>query len=69
MGKITEGPCYGCEKRFVGCHSTCLDYMDYRQKMEVYNAKKNAYYKEQADHAKYIVEARRRMKNGYRKRS
>lgn len=22
-------PCKGCEKRFVGCHSSCLAYKDY----------------------------------------
>ena len=65
---MIEGPCYKCEKRFIGCHSSCLDFKDYRQKLDVINAKKNKYYEEQANYAKYVVEARKRM-NGYRKRS
>lgn len=23
--------CYGCEKRVVGCHSSCADYLAYRK--------------------------------------
>ena len=29
---IPSAPCKGCEKRYIGCHSKCLDYMDFQQK-------------------------------------
>ena len=25
-----QSPCKGCENRYVGCHSTCEDYLDFR---------------------------------------
>ena len=28
-------PCKGCQNRFVGCHSKCLEYIDYEQKNDV----------------------------------
>ena len=27
-----DNPCYGCPKRYVGCHSNCKDRDDYREK-------------------------------------
>lgn len=30
-------PCYGCDKRIVGCHSDCLGYAIYRVEMAEYN--------------------------------
>lgn len=26
--------CKGCEKRSIGCHSSCEDYIDYREELE-----------------------------------
>lgn len=33
MSKIYNGvsPCKGCEKRQVGCHSTCAEYAEWKQ--------------------------------------
>ena len=28
--KFIQSPCYGCEGRTVGCHSTCDKYKDFR---------------------------------------
>ena len=34
-------PCQGCKDRFVGCHSICKKYADYRKQVtEISNAKK-----------------------------
>ena len=30
-----ECPCRGCVDRFVGCHSKCLRYIDWKQKHEL----------------------------------
>ena len=29
--------CYNCVKREVGCHSYCLDYKEYKEKLETTN--------------------------------
>ena len=31
MPRANHGSCYKCEKRTVGCHSKCGEYMDERQ--------------------------------------
>lgn len=38
-----KAPCYQCEKREVGCHSTCKEYIEYsneRRKIYEKNAQK-----------------------------
>ena len=30
--------CQGCTKRYVGCHSDCLDYKDFRKEKDKINA-------------------------------
>lgn len=40
-------PCKGCAERFVGCHSTCKAYADYKDIATRYNdviKKKSLYY-------------------------
>lgn len=29
-----DAPCLKCTRRFVGCHSQCATYMDYKQRRE-----------------------------------
>lgn len=31
---MISGCCRDCTERFIGCHSQCLKYIDYRQKLE-----------------------------------
>ena len=33
---MINSPCLNCSKRFVGCHSTCDDYILYRNKLKEY---------------------------------
>lgn len=28
-----SSPCYDCKKRFIGCHSSCEDYISYKEGM------------------------------------
>ncbi len=35
---IPNSPCFGCDKRKVGCHSDCLEYEIYKVDMAQYNA-------------------------------
>ena len=30
-----DAPCYKCETRYAGCHSSCVKYMDFVQKRAV----------------------------------
>ena len=30
-------PCYGCEKRVVGCHIDCPDYKEFKEELEIKN--------------------------------
>lgn len=34
---MRSSPCLGCQKKFIGCHSNCLEYIDFRQKLDVDN--------------------------------
>lgn len=34
---VTECPCRGCEKRFVGCHSACDKYIDWKKELDKEN--------------------------------
>ena len=40
MRKGTDA-CYGCERRCVGCHSSCADYLAYRKALTDRNFKIN----------------------------
>lgn len=32
--------CYNCEKRYLGCHSTCPEYLEYKNERQQYNDNK-----------------------------
>lgn len=32
-----QGPCKNCDMRVVDCHSTCSDYIDYKNKIAAIN--------------------------------
>ena len=34
-----ESPCLDCERRQVGCHAECDDYIGYRERLKVYKDK------------------------------
>lgn len=34
--------CKGCTERHVGCHSTCPDYIAFRNELDEHNAQENA---------------------------
>ena len=31
-----QSTCLKCKKRYVGCHSECEDYLEYRRQLEAY---------------------------------
>lgn len=34
---VTEAPCLGCKKRYVGCHGTCKEFKDFRKVVDEHN--------------------------------
>ena len=38
---MKTGPCKNCQKRFVGCHNQCLEYIDWRQQLDVLKQQKD----------------------------
>ena len=50
-------PCYNCEKRVVGCHSSCIDYKSFREEKD---RLKNKIRAEKATH-NYAVERQVRI--------
>ena len=61
---MIKGPCKDCKDRFISCHSVCLKYIDYKQKVEAERLKvlkkKEEEYKEKV----YIRQAINRFKRG-----
>ena len=37
---MIDSPCLGCVERVIGCHSTCIKYIDFRQRLDAYNKEK-----------------------------
>lgn len=34
-----QSPCLKCEKRVIGCHDTCTEYQEYKDKLNEWNEK------------------------------
>lgn len=37
-------PCKGCEKRYIGCHGSCLDYHEWKTRREESNKRRREYH-------------------------
>ena len=46
---MVKPPCKECEGRFVGCHSKCKKYAEYRKKIERINKAKAKQHKREDD--------------------
>jgi len=59
-----QSPCKDCQSRFVGCHSSCVKYIDYKQASIVKNAEVRQKKKEMrgGEYTDYIV-GRHRERN------
>lgn len=42
MSNVT--PCKGCEDRYIGCHSSCFKYDDWKKQREETNQRRRDYY-------------------------
>ena len=61
-----QAPCKDCEKRYLGCHSECDDYIDYSNKQQKIRDERAARAEECHMIVKQINESRKRMKHGKR---
>lgn len=64
-----QSPCKNCQDRFVGCHSTCVKYIDYKQAASVRFKEVQAKKKElnRGEYTDYIVgRHRERSRKKYR---
>ena len=52
-----KAPCYGCQKRQLGCHSTCEEYLSFKAKTEAARGEKYT----ENEIRTHEFEARRRM--------
>lgn len=66
--KVNSSPCLGCNKRKVGCHSTCREYGLHKFKMEYYNRRKNKEKKNEQAYIKHVQDTVYRITKGKNKR-
>ena len=59
-----QAPCKDCEKRYLGCHSECADYIDYNNKQQKIRDERAARSEECQMIVKQISESRKRMTRG-----
>ena len=59
-----QAPCKDCEKRYLGCHSECADYINYNNKQQKVRDERAARSEECQMIVKQINESRQRMTRG-----
>lgn len=59
-----QAPCKDCEKRYLGCHSECADYINYNNKQQKVRDERAAMSEECQMIVKQINESRKRMTRG-----
>ena len=59
-----QAPCKDCEKRYLGCHSECADYIDYNNKQQKIRDERMTRAEECQMIVKQINESRKRMTRG-----
>ena len=55
----TNAPCYGCERRNVGCHSNCKEYLNFEKMQKEEN---EAEYKKKSETNDYFLSRKNRWK-------
>ena len=60
---MVDSPCLGCIERVIGCHSNCIKYIDFRQRLEAYNKEVAHKRKDYYGDRKYIRDAIERCKS------
>ena len=62
-----DSPCMSCKKRYIGCHSECLLYTDYKQKLAVQAELRNKEREQVAIQSERIRRGVAKMKSGHNK--
>ena len=61
---MTKAPCKDCHKRYLGCHSECVDYIEYNDKQQKIRDERVARAEECQMIVRQINESRKRMTRG-----
>lgn len=59
-------PCKDCTSRFIGCHSECIQYKDFRQKLDVLRAeesRRKSLENESITYLREVLDKKRRRKS------
>ncbi len=59
---MIKGPCKDCEKRYVGCHSKCTEYVDFRKRLDAENEVRQKKMTELVERGNYIHDRARQLK-------
>ena len=65
-GKLIS-PCMNCSERSVNCHSSCFEYIFYRERLKQYKQERCDYWAENG-YSRADIEKRNRLKTIYLKR-
>lgn len=57
MKMIPKSSCVNCQERYVGCHSVCDKYKEYRKKLDEFNEAVRKSKNEDADYVTYKLNA------------
>ena len=67
MPKI-KSPCFDCEKRTVGCHSTCEEYKAYSQKNKEQNELRKVAVKKRTEAMTFELGIKQKVLKRYRRK-
>lgn len=59
-----QAPCKDCEKRYMGCHSKCAEYIEYDKHQQKIRDERVMKAEEVQMMVRQITESRKRMKRG-----
>ena len=65
VGQV-KAPCKDCSERFVGCHTVCFEYAEYKQALEAEKERYRASKANEDSFFEYEKDRKRRLKKYYK---
>lgn len=65
-GTNIKSPCKDCSERFVGCHTVCFEYAEYKQALEAEKERYRASKANEDSFFEYEKDRKRRLKKYYK---
>lgn len=66
--KLDTSPCYGCDERVVGCHSSCERYKEYHEKNVADHQTRKEAYMAEYDVQEYLIDSKMKTLKNCRRR-